>query len=116
MPNLTLGILKYKSTAICIAEDADGPTGFIPVQSVLMAESFIPKPGMSNLNLALCLWKLDEMLRNLASAVQHSEIYMFTAEEDYADKIQKHGWVEVKNVRLFKKKVVQKENNNDSHD
>ena len=101
-----LMIFTYPRVAMLIADQGDDPLAFLPVQVALTAECFIPRPGATNKEKALALWRFDEALRDLARNMNIGDIYCWVpvGEEAYMDKIQDHGWEEIENVRLFKRK------------
>lgn len=103
-------IIGHPRAAMLITEDEQGPTSYLPVQTVLMAEVFIPRPEMSNRHIALSIGRLDSALVELGKSLNIADVYCYVpgSEIDYAVKIQRHGWVEVPNVHLFKKAAIQR--------
>jgi hypothetical protein len=97
-------ILSYNRTAMLIAETHE-PMAFLPVQMTLMAEAFIPRPSATPMALAYTLGQFDNALMNMAGALDVGEVHTYVpvGEQDYMKKIQRHGWVEIPDVRLFKK-------------
>lgn len=100
-----LTILGYPRCTILIAEDAKGPLAYLPVQTTIMAEDFIPRPDSTNRQRAASLGKFDELLMRTAKRMNIADVYTFipNSEADYATKVQRHDWVEIPFVRLFAK-------------
>lgn len=88
-----------------MAEDPVGKLAYLPVQTVLMAECFIPMPAATNRQKAASLGLFDRTLRTIATDMKIGDVYTFipTAEEDYIKKVIHHKWREIPEVRLFKK-------------
>jgi hypothetical protein len=100
-----LSIIGYPRCAMLITEDAKGPLAYLPIQTTVMAEVFIPRPDSTNRQRAASLGKFDESLMRIAKQMNVGDVYTFipSSEPDYANKVQRHGWVEIPFVRLFKK-------------
>jgi hypothetical protein len=100
-----LSIIGYPRCAMLITEDAKGPLAYLPVQTTIMAECFIPRPDSTNMQRAASLGKIDDSLVKIAKQMNVGDVYTFIpdSEPDYANKVQRHGWVEIPWVRLFKK-------------
>lgn len=98
-----LEIIGHPRAVMFMAEGA----AYLPVHTVLMAESFIPKPGSDNRTKAYSLGVFDRMLQAAAKKLDIKSIFCFVPdiELDYIEKVQRHGWQEIPNVRLFKKVV-----------
>jgi hypothetical protein len=100
-------IIGYKKTSMLIAEKHGSAVAYLPAQTVVMAEVFIPRPDATNREKAYSLGKFDESLMALGRELEVGDVYCYVpvAEADYADKVQRHGWEEVPAVRLFKKRT-----------
>lgn len=100
-----LQIIGYPRCAMLITEDAKGPLAFLACQTSIMAEVFIPRPESTNRERAASLGKFDHSLMRIAKEMNVGDVYCFIpdSEVDYQEKVLRHGWKEVKNVRLFKK-------------
>jgi len=71
-----------------------------------MAEVFIPRPGSSERERRGKSWKVRQVHYEKSSGTMNvGDVYCFVpeTEQDYAEKVQRHGWKEVPYVRLFKK-------------
>lgn len=101
-----IDIIGHPRAVMFIAENGTR-TAYLPVHTVLMAESFIPRPGLDNRAKAYSLGVLDRQLQEAAKKLNIRNVYCFVPDRelDYIEKIQRHGWVEVPSVRLFKKAV-----------
>jgi hypothetical protein len=99
-------IIGYPRCAMLIAESSKGATAYLPVQTTLMAELFLPNPDSTNREKALSLGRFDDALIEIAKSMNIGDVYCYVpdGEADYAEKIQSHGWEEIPNVRLFKKR------------
>jgi hypothetical protein len=88
-----------------MAEGREGNLAYLPCQTVVMAECFVPKPKSTSLQRAASLGAFDKSLMRIARSIEVGEVYAYVpfAESDYAYKIMHHGWKEIENVRLFKK-------------
>jgi hypothetical protein len=97
-------VIGHPRTTMFICEDRGIPIAYLPTQTVLMAEAFIPRPGMEKRMIAAALGRFDEALYRAARTTGIGDIYCYvpTTESDYAGKVMRHGWVEVPEVRLFR--------------
>lgn len=88
-----------------ITEDDKGPLSYLLCQTVLMAEVFIPRPDSRSSQKAASLGLFDDALGKLGRGMDVGDVYCYVplSEWDYAEKIQRHGWQEIGDVRLFKK-------------
>lgn len=93
--------------AVMFITECEERKAYLPVHTVLMAESFIPRPGLDNRDKAYSLGMFDRLLQAAAEKLGIKTIYTFVPdiELDYIEKVQRHSWKEVEHVRLFKKSV-----------
>lgn len=98
-------IIGYPRCAMLMAENGRGNLAYLPCQTVLMAECFVPRPDATNRERAASLGLFDKSLGRIARSMSVGDVYTYVpfAESDYAYKIMHHGWQEIENVRLFKK-------------
>lgn len=98
-------IIGYPRTAVLITENMHGTLAFLACQTTIMAEVFIPRPESTNRERAASLGKFDKTLMKIAEGMNVGDVYCFIpdSEVDYQEKVMRHGWKEVPNVRLFKK-------------
>ena len=101
-------VIGYPRTVMFIAERDTGKMGYLPVQTTLMAEVFIPIPGASKKAIAAMLGRFDEALIDAAKATKVGDVYCYIpdTESEYATKVMRHGWKEVPDVRLFRKSAL----------
>jgi hypothetical protein len=102
-----LDIIGHSRAVMFIAENGNR-TAYLPVHTVLMAESFIPRPELGNRDKAYSLGMFDRALIESARKLEIKSVYCFVpeCELDYIEKVQRHGWMEVPQVRLFRKSVT----------
>jgi hypothetical protein len=98
-------VLTYPKTVMLRAKSEDGNQLFIPMQSVLMFDSIAPKPGLSPRHEALALAKIGEVVDQAARDTGTRETYFFCKDDRVADLCARHGYEEIKGVRLLRKKV-----------
>ncbi len=100
-------ILGHARAVMFMARNSGKVAAYLPTQTVLMAEAFIPRPGLSPLATAAALGSLDNALVRAArsTGIEHVYCYLPEGEVDYANKIESHGWEEIEAVRLFRKRT-----------
>jgi hypothetical protein len=100
-------IIGHARAVMFMACNSGELAAYLPAQTVLMAEAFIPRPGLSPLATAAALGCFDKALSRAARAtgIGHVYCYLPEAEIDYANRIEAHGWDEVEAVRLFRKRI-----------
>lgn len=98
-------IIGYPRCAMLMTGTENGNLAYLPCQTVLMAEGFVPNPDATNRQKAASLGLFDKSLARIARSMSVGDVYTYVpfAESDYAYKIMRHGWKEIENVRLFKK-------------
>lgn len=102
-----MDVIGYPRTIMLRAQADEDPILYCPLQSVLMFESLAPKPGLSPRQEALALWRFGELVDKLALESGHREVYFMCADDRVADICARHGFQEVRGVRLLKKKIVE---------
>jgi len=103
--NFDIGIIAYPRCAMLITSNSLGRSAYLPCQTVLMAECFIPKPDATKREKVESLTAFDDGLQEIAKSMEVGDVYLYVpeAEVDYANQLERHGWQEIENVRLFKK-------------
>lgn len=98
-------IIGYPRCSMLIAENGKGPTAYLPYQPVLMAEAFVPIPECSTRQKIESLLEFDKGLVQIARIMDIGDVYLYVPvkEVDYANQLERKGWLEIENVRLFKK-------------
>lgn len=98
-------MLGYPRTVMCKAGTEDETMLFVPLQSVLMFDAIAPKPGLTPRQEAMCLWRVGEAVDEAARDSGHREVFFFCRDDRVADICARHGFEEIKGVRLMRKKV-----------
>lgn len=99
-------VLTHPRMTMCTARDADGnPLVYLPLQSALMFDCLAPKPGLTNRMKSYCLWQIGQMAEQVMKDTGNCDAYFYTNDDDLAVSCSKHGWEEVKNVRLMRKRI-----------
>lgn len=98
-------IIGYPRCAMLISEKEEGALAYMPCQTVIMAEAFIPKPDASAQQKARSLLLFDKTMGCIARSMDVGDVYAYTpvGEAEWASQMIHHGWKEIENVRLFKK-------------
>lgn len=101
-----LDIIGHPRAVMFIAEK-ESPRAYLPVQSVLMAEVFIPQPGANLRTKVEALQSFDKALMSAAERIEIQDVYCFVpdAEIEYSRQLTRYGWKEIEQVRLFKKTI-----------
>jgi hypothetical protein len=78
---------------------------YLPCQTVLMAEVFIPNPESSTRDKVKSLKAFDKAMQDISRKARYGDVYLYVPREeiDYARQLARNGWQEVEDVRLFKK-------------
>lgn len=98
-------VLTYPRTVMLRAKNEEGNQLFIPLQSVLMYDSIAPRPGLSPMAEARALSKIGEVVDQAAQDSGVAEVYFFCRDDRVADLCSRHGYEEIRNVRVLKKKI-----------
>ncbi len=98
-------VIGYPRTVMLRAKSEDENQLFIPLQSVLMYDSIAPKPGISPRQEALALARIGQVVDQAGRDTGIRETYFFCKDDRVADLCAKHGFEEIKGVRLLRKKV-----------
>jgi hypothetical protein len=101
--------LSYPRSCMTRAQAGDETLMLIPLQPVLMFESMVHKPGMSDRETALCMARIGEVVEQAAVDTGHKESYFLTNDAREAETCSRHGWTKVlhdpeKRVWLMKRK------------
>jgi hypothetical protein len=98
-------VIGYPRTVMLRAKSEDGNELFIPLQSVLMYDAIAPKPGLSPWHEALALARIGQVVDQAARDTGTGEVWFVCRDERVADLCAKHGYEELHNVRVLRKKV-----------
>jgi hypothetical protein len=85
-------ILYYPRTVLCRAKADDEPIVYLPLQPILMFESLAPEKNVTERQLALALWKINEAVDKMGLAAGFKESYFLTGDEREANVCSLHGW------------------------
>jgi hypothetical protein len=98
-------IVGHPRSAMLLAEKGRKMLAYLLCQTVIMAEAFIPRPEATSRQRAASLGQFDKSLARIARSMNVGDVYAYvpSGEADYIAKVQKHGWIEIPGVRLFKK-------------
>ena len=98
-------VLTYPRAVMLRARNEEGNQLFIPLQSVLMYDSIAPRPGLSPMAEARALSKIGEVVDQAAQHSGTREVYFFCRDDRVADLCARHGYEEIQNVRVLRKKI-----------
>ena len=93
----------------------DGETGLmIPVMPVLMFDALTPDPSLTNMQRAIGMARIGELIETQVMPITGMyDCYFYTNDDTEAEVCARHGWDEVKGVRLMRKRIsVPKEKTN----
>lgn len=88
-------ILKYNSTSIRCAFDAEGPIAFLPVQRPLHLESLAFRPGITEAQQAAVLRSFLQDVVTAAHVEQSGEIYFLASEPSVPQFAERYGFEEM---------------------
>lgn len=98
-------VLSHPRTVMATASDEQGPILFMPLQSCLMMGELAPRPDINKKEMAYALWQIGTVVEDAMIKTGNLDAYMYTNDDDEAESIAKHGWEEVKGVRLLRKRL-----------
>jgi hypothetical protein len=98
-------VMSHPRMVMATAYDEKGPLLYLPLQSVLMFDCMAPRPGANKKELAMALWQVGQVAEQAMISTGNCDAYMFTNDADEADSVAKHGWEELKGVRLLRKRI-----------
>jgi hypothetical protein len=98
-------ILTYPKATLLCADDDVGPFAYLPMQSVLMLESLAVMAGTSPRKMALGLARFGQAIEEIARETGHREIYFLAKDDDVADLCANHGFEELLNYRILRRKI-----------
>jgi hypothetical protein len=98
-------MLLYPRTVICTAKADDENLLFIPLQPVLMYDAIASAPDITPRQEALALYRIGQVTDRLAKDLGFRETYFFCRDNSVTDLCADHGFEEVKNVRVLRRKI-----------
>ena len=96
--------LKYPSTTTFCAYDESGPLAYLPIQKVLMMETFAPRPGLTELQQAQVLKEFVQATVTHAHQNGIGEIYYLGSDEK-TDSFARHNVYEYVPLPVFRIKL-----------
>jgi hypothetical protein len=101
-------VLTYPRIVMAKTTKGDETTSYTPIQPVLMAESFAPSLTANVGTKAAALYEIQELLVRTMQTTGMGESY-FLAEDSLAEFALSHGWEEIKDVRILRRKLRKEE-------
>jgi hypothetical protein len=101
-------VLTYPRITMAKTNKGDETTSYVPVQPVLMLESFAPSPATNAGDKAAALYAVQELLVKTMKDSGMAETY-FLAESSLAEFAVNHGWEEITDVRVLRRKLTKEE-------
>lgn len=98
-------VMSHPRTVMATASDEQGPILFMPLQSCLMMGELAPRPGIAKREMAYALWQIGQVVEDAMIKTGNLDAYMYTNDDDEAKSVAKHGWEEIKGVRLLRKRL-----------
>ncbi len=98
-------ILTYPKATMLAADDEKGPFAFLPMQSVLMLESLAVMAGVSPRKMALALARFGEAVDQIAEGVGVREVYFLVKDDNVAELCKNHGYEELIDFRVLRRKI-----------
>jgi hypothetical protein len=102
--------LSYPRSCMTRAQNDTETLMLLPLQPVLMFESLIRKPGLTDRQSALGLFRIGQVVEDAMKKTGHAEAYFLTNSEQEANTCANHGWVKAlhdpeKKIWLMKRQV-----------
>lgn len=98
-------VIGYPCAMMLKAFDENGALLYIPLQSVLMYDSIAAKPGITPKQEALSMWRIGELVDSIQKDLGYGESYFVCRDDRVADICLRHGFEEIKNVRILRHKA-----------
>jgi hypothetical protein len=85
----------------------DGKPGlYVPIQPVLMLDALTPDPSLNNMERAIGMSRISDLIeKQVMPDTGMYDTYFYTNDADEASIAARHGWEEVKGVRLMRKRI-----------
>lgn len=98
-------VIRYPRATMLKASNGEGALVYIPLQPVLMYDAIAAKPGLDAKKQALAMWRIVELVDQIQRDLGYGESYFLCRDDRVADICLKHGFEEVENVRILRRKV-----------
>jgi len=90
--NFDMDTLSYPRSCMTTAKAGDETLMMIPLQPTLWFESMIKKPGLTDRQSAMCMYKIGDAVERAAKDTGHKEGYFLTNSAAEVDAVSKRGW------------------------
>jgi hypothetical protein len=99
-------VLRHPRMVITRALYDGEPGMFVPLRPVLMFDVLTPDPSLSNMERAIGMRRIDTLLEEqIMPNTGMYDAFATVNDDTEADMMAKHGWTEVKGVRLLQKRI-----------
>jgi hypothetical protein len=104
--------LSYPRSCMTRAQNDEETLMMVPIHPVLMFESMARKPGLTDRQSALCLWRIGQVVEKAMEDTGHREAFFLTNDSQEAETCSHHGWTKAlydpeKKTWLMKRKVAE---------
>ena len=109
-------VLRHPRMCITRALLDGQPSLYIPIRPVLMFGDLTPDPSLTDRQRAISIARIGELVETqvMKDTGMH-ETFAMVNDDAQADSMVKHGWTEIKGVRLLRKRFVPTEDKNASN-
>lgn len=97
--------LNQTFSAMCVAGTEKNPMIYIPLQPVFIYDAIASQPGITPRQEALCLWRIGQVVDEKMAETGIGETWFVCKDDRVADICSRHGFEEVKGVRLMRRKL-----------
>lgn len=98
-------VISYPRATMLKASDEKGALIYIPLQPVLMYDAIAARPGITPRQEALSMWRIGELVDTVQKDLGYGESYFVCRDDRVADICLRHGFEEIKNVRILRHKA-----------
>ena len=98
-------VMTYPRSMMLKARDDNGALLYVPLQPVFMYETIVAKPGIKPRKEALSLLRINQLVEQAQRDAGYGESYFICRDDRIADLCARHGFEELKNVRVLKHKA-----------
>jgi hypothetical protein len=98
-------ILSYPKATMLAADDEEGPFAFLPMQSAIMLESLAVMAGTTPRKMALALARFGKAIDEIAEGTGVREVYFLCRDDNVADLCAQHGFDELLDFRVLRRKI-----------
>ena len=110
-------VMTYPRTCMARVQNEEETIMLLPFQPVLMYESLAPKPGLTDRQRALGLWRIGQVVEQAMKDTGLMEAYFLTTDDREAEVCAAHGWEEVsKQFHVMKRRIEPKRATEEAHE